>query len=113
VSEEKLTTNRIEEALLKKKRYECIKNIETAAENFAIVVNQYIPTDEGDNQKLFNEWVKSMFSYGWQIFIDNSAIKNIPTAVSEKLLKQAVDEFIESVEDMKGQIDGLYNSANY
>ena len=110
MSENKITTNRIEEVLLKKKLSEYALEVERAAGKLADLLNLYkvIDTDKEAFEQ-YKEWVSGIIFCTWQTFV-SSEIKiksKMPDAVKANILKVAVDEFIHSIESTKEIVDSL------
>ncbi len=107
-----ITISKIEEILLKKKEKELTEKVTNAAYQFIDTVNQYIPlipTNDKDKNNC-HEWVKDMFVYSWKIFIDDVKISEIPDCIREQLFKDAVEEFIQSVESTRDRLNELQES---
>jgi hypothetical protein len=105
----KITTNRIEEVLLEKKQREYVSGVKKAVDNLCNAVNCGQCLSAEPDKKAFKDWVSGLICYGWNTISAGDRISkdNLPDCVNEALLKQAVDEFIQSVESTKEVIESL------
>lgn len=105
---EKLTTNKIEEILLKKKQNEYVQNIKKAVVNLCDAINcgQDIKSTEDDED--FKKWVMGLIRFGLSgVYSSDLYTNKLPECINKALLKNAVVEFIQSVESTKEIIDSL------
>lgn len=113
MSKSKITTNRIEEVLLEKKQREYSKEVREAVERLCNAINCGQEMDNDEERNTFIKWVKDLIYFNWSNVTPSSKIcaeefaDNLPECITKALLKNAVDEFIQSVESTKEIIDGL------
>jgi hypothetical protein len=106
MSENKITTNHIEEVLMKKEKVEFIGEVYKAVNDLANILNTFTP-DGDDESKAYKAWIESFFIISHRVFIQGSKIENLPKYMECMLLKKAVDDFIRSVEETKATLDSL------
>jgi hypothetical protein len=117
--ENKLTTNQIETALLKKAQEKFRKEVGDAIENLDKVLYKYIGKINEADHKIFATWLtqkalKPEYHYhAASVISSNLHSDYYPQVLNERLLKMAVDEFLKSVEDTKTSLDEVYNQINY
>ena len=99
---------KIEQRLLREAIEEASHEITAAIRTFVRVVRQYMPYDqEQENINQYNEWVKSMFFYcggtdTWYgnkgVHLSDDFMKHVPECVLDRLLTDAVNQFLNSVD---------------
>lgn len=113
MSENKITTNRIEEVLLKNKQEEFSKEIEQIMRSLETTLCKYLVGIKEVEREEFSKWFKEKLfvpapaHWGNKLLNCNSHPSHYPVCVNSALLRQAVDTFIKSVESTKEVIDGL------
>jgi predicted DNA-binding ArsR family transcriptional regulator len=111
MSENKITTNHIEEVLLNKKKVKFLKEVVVAVSNLVDVLNTYLPNGE-EETKAYQAWATTVMTASYKTFIKVNNIEKLPECVERQLLKEAVDEFLKSVEETKATLDDVCISIN-
>jgi hypothetical protein len=111
MSENKITTNRIEEVLLKKAQEKFRKELTEAINNLESVLGKYHVDEKGFEE--FKKWltqtaiVPTYHYHSHQVISSNLNPSHYPAVLNEELLKMAVDEFLKSVEETKATLESL------
>lgn len=105
---ENLTTSRIEELLLDKAVSEFLEKLKKATHGFIDVVNAYQPETDVEKQE-YQDWVNNMFNVTYRVWVQSKSEK-LPEFIKTRLLNNAVDRFLVSIENTKNIIDGLQES---
>jgi hypothetical protein len=104
--ENKITTNRIEDVLLKKEKEEFVKEVRSAVHNLIKVLNTF--SAEGKEEtEAYQKWVTDLFEVSYRTFPQDKNIEKLPAFIEQKLLQYAVDKFIATVTETKATLDSL------
>jgi hypothetical protein len=108
MSENKITTNRIEEVLLNKEKDKFIKEVESAVQNLVNILNEYLPdTHKKEELEAYQGWATEIIEVSYRVFPQYKKIENLPEYIERNLLQNAVDKFIKSVEETKATLESL------
>lgn len=99
---EKLTTSRIEQMLFDKAKKEFVEELYQAISDFADVLNRYHPFNK-EKAEEFKAWVLSFLCIGVPyigggIGVKINYMEQLPEYIQERLLNNAVRDFINSIE---------------
>lgn len=98
---EKLTTSKIEQIILERAKKEFTEELYQATSDFARVLNRYTPFDEEQAEE-FKAWVLSFLCIGSGIGIRYDYMEQLPEYIQERLLNDAVRDFINAIDLERG-----------
>ena len=116
--ENKITTNRIEEVLLRRKQNEFREELKAAIDNLNKVLYKYCgslkhPEEIKELKNWFEKYAMSLTApCSSNMIFSNLHPDHYPKCLNEALLKQAVDEFFKSFGQMKEQLEEIYGSID-
>lgn len=116
MSEQKLTVNQIEKVLLEKAQKEFCAKLNAELDRFSQNIADLLPSMPYKAEQETVEWLKARVKlqpgiWGQPTYLyDSISPSDLPNAISQALLNTAVDEFVQSVENAKSQVDELYNT---